>query len=188
MLDDFTEPPSSWVIIFLHQNLFQMFLALPGISSIFSRATNHFCQQCIYEFYDQRLRVFCSFKILLYIDHIPHGFGIDALKLPIWTDGGITLIHLSISVPPHPRAGWLPFCCPSCVWSWSSTPAGAGVNAVASLSPRRAPVRRLLMRSTTSPQCWWEDRPVRAWGTRAVKALIPAAPWVYGRHPFWTGT
>lgn len=90
--------------------------------------------------------------------------------------------------PPPLRVGWSPFCCPSCVWSWSSTPGGAGVNAVASLSPRRAPVRRRLMRSTTSPQCWWEDRPARAWGTRAVKAPIPAAPWVFERHPFWTGT
>lgn len=92
------------------------------------------------------------------------------------------------SPPSSLRVGWSPFCCPSCVWSWSSTPAGAGVNAVASLSPRRAPVRRRLMRSTTSPQCWWEDRPVRACGTRAVKAPTPVVPWAFGRHPSWTGT
>lgn len=53
MLEAITEPPSSLIIIvlrLLHQNLFQMFLALPGITSIFSRAPNHVGQQRIYEF------------------------------------------------------------------------------------------------------------------------------------------
>lgn len=64
--------------------------------------------------------------------------------------------------PPLLRVGWLPFCCLFSAWSWSCTPAGAGVNAAASLSHRRVLVRRQLMRSTTSPQCWWEAKPVRA--------------------------
>lgn len=91
----------------------------------------------------------------------------------------------------HPaplRAGWSPSCCPSCAWSWSSTPAGAGVNAVASLSHRRAPAPRRLTRSTTSPRCWWEARPGRAWGTPGVRGRTPAAPSASGRLRFWMGT
>lgn len=90
--------------------------------------------------------------------------------------------------PPLLRVVWLPFCCPFCVWSWSSTPADVGANAVASLSPKRVPARRQLMRSTTSPQCWWEDRPVRAWGTHVVRGRTPVAHWASGRHQFWMGT
>lgn len=90
--------------------------------------------------------------------------------------------------PPPLRAGWLPFCCPSSAWSWSSTLAGAGVNAAASLSPRRARVLRQLMRSTTSHQCWWEARHARAWGTPGVRVQTPAVPSVSGRHRFWMGT
>lgn len=90
--------------------------------------------------------------------------------------------------PPPLRAGWLPFCCPSSAWSWSSTLAGAGVNAAASLSPRRARVLRQLMRSTTSHQCWWEARHARVWGTPGVRVQTPAVPSVSGRHRFWMGT
>lgn len=97
-------------------------------------------------------------------------------------------VHLCSKCQPPPlRAGWSPFCCPSCVWSWSSTPAGAGVNVVGSRSPRRAPAPRPLMRSTTSPLCWWEARPARAWGIPAVRGRTPAAPWAFERHRFWTG-
>lgn len=89
--------------------------------------------------------------------------------------------------PPPLRVVWSPFCCPSCAWSWSSTPADVGANAVASLSPKRVPARRQLMRSTTSPQCWWEDRPVRAWGTHVVRGRTPVAHWASGKHQFWMG-
>lgn len=90
--------------------------------------------------------------------------------------------------PPPLRAGWSPSCCPSCAWSWSYTLAGAGVSAAASLSPRRAPVPRRLMRSTTSHQCWWEARPERAWGIPGVRGRTPAVPSASERHRFWMGT
>lgn len=89
--------------------------------------------------------------------------------------------------PPPTRAGWLPSCCPSCAWSWSSTPADAGANVVGSRSPRRVPAPRPRMRSTTSRPCWWEVRPARAWGTPAGRGPTPVAPSASGRRPFWTG-
>lgn len=89
--------------------------------------------------------------------------------------------------PPPTRAVWLPSCCPSCVWSWSSTPAGVGANVVGSRSPRRVPALRPPTRSTTSHPCWWAVRPVRAWGTPAGRGPTPAAPSASGRRPFWTG-
>lgn len=89
---------------------------------------------------------------------------------------------------PPSRVEWSPFCCPSCAWSWSCTPAGAGVNVAASRSPRRAPVLRQLMKFTTSPQCWWGARPGRAWGTPGDRGQTPAVPSASGRHQFWMGT
>lgn len=99
-------------------------------------------------------------------------------------------LSLCVCSKCHPlslRVEWSPFCCPSCVWSWSSIPAGAGVNAAASLNPRRAPAPRRPMRFTTSPRCWWEARPGKVWGTRGVR-VPTAAPSASERRPYWMGT
>lgn len=86
------------------------------------------------------------------------------------------------------RVVWSLFCCPSCVWCWSCTLVDAGVNVAGYLSRRRALVLKQPMRFTTSPRCWWVDRPGKVWEILAGRATTRAAPSASVRLRSWTGT
>lgn len=114
--------------------------------------------------------------------------------LPLWNTSehmlkiAVSFYSLYIHFLCPCRVVWSLFCCPSCVWCWSCTLVDAGVNVAGYLSRRRALVLKQPMRFTTSPRCWWVDRPGKVWEILAGRATTRAAPSASVRLRSWTGT